>query len=68
MAYKVFNFTEVLLFFLIDDSVVCGTPLRSDKAYFVILRSIHNCSMRNATASSKSILSKPRTLTLLRVR
>ena len=56
IAYKVFNFTEVLHFFLMEDSVVCGTPLRSDNSYFVIFRSMHNCSMRNATASSKSIL------------
>ena len=53
--YKVFNFTEVLLFFLMEDNVVCGTPLRSDNSYLVIFRSMHNCSMRNATASSKSI-------------
>ena len=56
IAYKVFNFTEVLLFFLMEDNVVCGTPLRSDNSYLVIFRSMHNCSMRNATASSKSIL------------
>ena len=56
IAYKVFNFTEVLLFFLMEDNVVCGTPLRSDNSYLVIFLSMHNCSMRNATASSKSIL------------
>lgn len=59
IAYKVFSFTEVLLFFLIEESVVCGTPLRLDNSYFVMFRSMHNCSMRNATASSKSVLSPP---------
>lgn len=59
IAYKVFNFTEVLRFFLIEESVVCGTPLRVDNSYFVMFRSMHNCSMRNATASSKSMLSPP---------
>ena len=40
IAYNVFILTERLRFFLIDVSVVCGTPLFSDNSYLDIFRSI----------------------------
>ena len=54
-VYRAYLYTAVLLFFLIEDSVVCGTPLLTDKSYLLIFRSIHNCSIRNITASSNNI-------------
>ena len=60
MAYKVLIFTERLRFFFIDVSVDCGTPLFSNSAYLVMLRSMQSCSILKAIASSNNILLTPK--------
>ena len=51
IAYSVLTFTELLLFFLIDVKVDCGTPLALKSSYLVLFCSKQSYSILKITAS-----------------